>query len=34
MTAEAAGSVTRERRLANLRATLARSGGAPVGPDQ
>jgi len=34
MTAEIVGPVTRERRLANLRATLARSGGAPVGPDQ
>ena len=34
MTAEAAGPVTRERRLANLRATLARAGGASIGPDQ
>jgi hypothetical protein len=34
MTVEAAGAVTRERRLANLRATLARGGGVPVGPDQ
>lgn len=34
MTAEPQTAVTRERRLANLRAMLARSGGAPVGPDQ
>ena len=34
MTAEMAGTVTRERRLANLRATLARGGGAPTGPDR
>ena len=34
MTSDVAGPVTRERRLANLRATLARSGGAPMGPDQ
>lgn len=34
MTAETVGTVTRERRLANLRATLARPGGVPVGPDQ
>ncbi len=34
MTVEAVGPVTRERRLANLRATLGRAGGAPVGPDQ
>ena len=33
MTVEPAG-VTRERRLANLRATLARPGGPAVGPDQ
>ena len=33
MTAEPV-AVTRERRLANLRATLARPGGAPAGPDQ
>ncbi|HEY6569191.1 MAG TPA: hypothetical protein VIZ22_02825, partial [Candidatus Limnocylindrales bacterium] len=34
MTIEPAGPVTRERRLANLRATLARPGGPPLGPDQ
>ena len=34
MTAELAGRGHRERRLANLRATLARAGGAPAGPDQ
>jgi hypothetical protein len=34
VTAETASVVTRERRLANLRATLARPGGAPAGPDQ
>ena len=34
MTSDVAAPVTRERRLANLRATLARSGGAPAGPDQ
>ena len=34
MTIEPAGAVTRERRLANLRATLARAGGPPIGPDQ
>jgi uncharacterized protein len=34
MTAELFGAVTRERRLANLRATLARAGGTPLGPDQ
>lgn len=34
MTAATDGHVTRERRLANLRATLARSGGSPIGPDQ
>ena len=34
MTADSPSVVTRERRLANLRATLARSGGAPDGPDQ
>jgi hypothetical protein len=34
MTIEITGPVTRERRLANLRATLARSGGVPIGPDQ
>src|SRR6185295_19416261 len=34
MTIEPAGAVTRERRLANLRATLARPGGPPIGPDQ
>lgn len=35
MTAEAqTGAVTRERRLANLRATLAHGTGAPVGPHQ
>ena len=34
MTIEPAASVGRERRLANLRATLARPGGPPVGPDQ
>ena len=32
MTIEPAGAVTRERRLANLRATLARPGGPPIGP--
>ncbi|MFL5775791.1 MAG: hypothetical protein ACJ76W_05890, partial [Chloroflexota bacterium] len=30
----ARGAVTPERRLANLRATLARGAGAPIGPDQ
>src|SRR5262249_41615473 len=30
----ASAPVTRERRLANLRATLARPGGPPAGPDQ
>ena len=34
MTAEPLAAVTRERRLANLRATLARTGGPPLGPDQ
>jgi uncharacterized protein YprB with RNaseH-like and TPR domain len=34
VTAEIAGSITRERRLANLRATLARGAGAPAGPNQ
>ncbi len=34
MTADALAGVTRERRLANLRATLGRAGGPPVGPDQ
>lgn len=34
MTAETAPGVTRERRLANLRASLARPGGSPVGPAQ
>ncbi len=34
MTAESATTVSRERRLANLRATLARSGGAALGPNQ
>lgn len=34
MTAEPIAAVTRERRLANLRATLARPGGPPAGPDQ
>ncbi len=34
MTIEPVGAVTRERRLANLRATLARPGGPPIGPDQ
>ena len=33
MTAELSGPVTRERRLANLRATLARAGGGPAGTD-
>ena len=33
VTAELSGPVTRERRLANLRATLARAGGAPAGTD-
>jgi hypothetical protein len=33
MTLEVPGGVTRERRLANLRATLARSGGGPAGAD-
>src|SRR3954447_16271237 len=33
MTAETVGGVTRERRLANLRATLARAGGGPAGVD-
>lgn len=34
MTAEPLTAVTRERRLANLRATLARTGGPPLGPEQ
>jgi hypothetical protein len=34
MTAETTPPVTRERRLANLRATLAKSGGAAAGPDE
>ena len=34
MTAEPLGAVTRERRLANLRAGMARAGGPPAGPDQ
>jgi hypothetical protein len=34
MTAEPLPAVTRERRLANLRASLQRAGGPPVGPDQ
>ena len=34
MTIDHAAGVTRERRLANLRATLARPGGAAAGPDQ
>jgi hypothetical protein len=34
VTAEGVANVTRERRLANLRATLGRPGGMPVGPDQ
>ena len=34
MTADPVAPVTRERRLANLRATLARPGGAPEGPAQ
>ncbi len=34
MTVEPLAAVTRQRRLANLRATLARPGGPPVGPDQ
>jgi len=34
MTAEPVAAVTRERRLANLRATLARPGGPPAGPAQ
>lgn len=34
MTAETVGGATRERRLANLRATLARAGGPPAGPGQ
>jgi tetratricopeptide (TPR) repeat protein len=34
VTVERAGPVTRERRLANLRATLARPGGPPAGPDE
>ena len=34
MTAEPITAVTRERRLANLRATLARPGGPPAGPSQ
>ena len=33
MSAELSGPVTRERRLANLRATLALAGGAPAGTD-
>jgi len=34
MTAEPLAAVTRERRLANLRATLAAGSGPPAGPDQ
>ncbi len=34
MTAEPSTAVTRDRRLANLRATLARGSGPPAGPDQ
>ncbi len=34
MTAEPLAGVTRERRLANLRASMGRPGGSPVGPDQ
>jgi RNase_H superfamily len=34
VTAEASPAITRERRLANLRATLARPGGVSAGPDQ
>lgn len=34
MTVEPTPAISRERRLANLRAGLARSGGPPVGPDQ
>ncbi len=34
MTAEPLAAVTRQRRLANLRATMARAGGPPAGPDQ
>jgi hypothetical protein len=34
LAAEPLTAVTRERRLANLRATLARAGGPPAGPDQ
>jgi hypothetical protein len=34
MTTEPTAAVTRERRLANLRAALARPGGTPVGPSQ
>lgn len=34
MTAEPFAAVTRQRRLANLRATMARAGGPPAGPDQ
>jgi hypothetical protein len=34
VTAESPTAVTRERRLANLRATIARAGGPPEGPDQ
>jgi hypothetical protein len=34
MTTEPLSAISRERRLANLRATLARPGGPPVGPDQ
>src|SRR5829696_7930915 len=33
MTAELGGPVTRDRRFANLRASLARSGGGPAGED-
>ena len=34
MTAETTAAVTRERRLANLRASLAKTGGASAGPDE
>ena len=34
MTAEPLAAVTRERRLANLRAAMGRAGGMPAGPDQ
>ncbi len=34
MTGESLTALTRERRLANLRATLARPGGSPAGPEQ